>query len=102
MTVNADLHQIPIFLRRGSKIELGDLNKEWNESQAIAQTKPDLKRWIPKQRRGLRNTSKVQKVTERSERSGQAIVLVGGLDFITLTVRAADKIHFVPAFFLDF
>jgi alpha-glucosidase (family GH31 glycosyl hydrolase) len=43
ITVNAELHQMPIFIRVGSKIQLGDLNKEWNESHAIAQTKPDLK-----------------------------------------------------------
>lgn len=39
----AELYQIPIFIRVGSKIELGDLNKEWQESWEIAQKKPDLK-----------------------------------------------------------
>jgi alpha-glucosidase (family GH31 glycosyl hydrolase) len=42
ITVDAELHQIPIFIRVGSNIDLGDLNKEWNESHAIAQRKPDL------------------------------------------------------------
>jgi alpha-glucosidase (family GH31 glycosyl hydrolase) len=42
ITVNAELHQIPIFIRVGSNIELGDLNKEWRESHAIAEKKPDL------------------------------------------------------------
>ena len=44
MTVHAALHQIPIFIRAGSKVQLGDLNKEWAESVAIAATRPDLKK----------------------------------------------------------
>ena len=44
ITVNAELHQLPIFVRVGAKIELGDLNKEWTESVASANTRPDLKR----------------------------------------------------------
>jgi alpha-glucosidase (family GH31 glycosyl hydrolase) len=43
ITVNAELQQIPLFVRAGSKLELGDLNREWTESQALAQRKPDLK-----------------------------------------------------------
>lgn len=42
ITVAAEPHQIPIFLRQGAKVNLGDLNKEWREAQAIAQKKPDL------------------------------------------------------------
>ncbi|MEP6903759.1 MAG: TIM-barrel domain-containing protein [Actinomycetota bacterium] len=41
--VKAELHQLPIFIRVGSKINLGDLNKEWKESWEIVQKKPDLK-----------------------------------------------------------
>jgi alpha-D-xyloside xylohydrolase len=41
--VGAELHQIPLFVRVGSKLELGDLNKEYAESKALAETKPDLK-----------------------------------------------------------
>jgi len=41
--VKAEIHQIPIFVRVGSKVELGDLNKEWKESQTIAAKRPDLK-----------------------------------------------------------
>ena len=41
--VRAELHQIPIFLRVGSSVELGDLNREWNEAWEVAQTPPDLK-----------------------------------------------------------
>ncbi len=41
--VKAEPHQIPIFTRVGSEIELGDLNKEWKESWNIAQKRPDLK-----------------------------------------------------------
>ena len=41
--VNAELHQLPMFVREGSKIDLGDLQKEWTDSVAIANTRPDLK-----------------------------------------------------------
>lgn len=44
ITVKADLHQLPLFIRAGSGVELGDLNVEWNESRAIAERKPDLKK----------------------------------------------------------
>jgi alpha-D-xyloside xylohydrolase len=43
ITVNSELHQIPLFARVGAKINLGDLQKEWTESVAIANTRPDLK-----------------------------------------------------------
>jgi alpha-D-xyloside xylohydrolase len=43
ITVPAELHQIPIFVREGSGLELGDLNREWRESAEIAAHKPDLK-----------------------------------------------------------
>ncbi len=43
ITVQSDLHQIPLFVREGSNIKLGDLNREWQESVAIASRKPDLK-----------------------------------------------------------
>ena len=43
ITVKSDVYHLPIFIRFGSKIDLGDLNKEWQESFAIAQKKPDLK-----------------------------------------------------------
>jgi alpha-glucosidase (family GH31 glycosyl hydrolase) len=43
VTVASEMHHIPIFIRGGASIELGDLNKEWAESVAIAQTRPDLK-----------------------------------------------------------
>jgi alpha-glucosidase (family GH31 glycosyl hydrolase) len=41
--VDAELYQIPLFVRVGSGIELGDLNREYQESLQIAQKKPDLK-----------------------------------------------------------
>lgn len=51
--VKTEWHQIPTFVRTGSKVDLGDLNKEWLESSEIAQKKPDLnalqaevKRWF--------------------------------------------------------
>jgi len=43
VTVDAATHQLPLFVRVGSPLFLGDLNHEWQESQAIAKTKPDLK-----------------------------------------------------------
>jgi alpha-D-xyloside xylohydrolase len=43
ITVRAEIHQIPIFVREGSKVDLGDLNQEWKDAQAIAAKKPDLK-----------------------------------------------------------
>ena len=43
ITVEAALHQIPIFIREGSRMDLGDLNQEWKESIEIAAKKPDLK-----------------------------------------------------------
>jgi alpha-D-xyloside xylohydrolase len=41
--VKTELHQIPIFVREGCGLNLGDLNREWQESKAIAAKKPDLK-----------------------------------------------------------
>jgi hypothetical protein len=37
------MYQIPIFVREGSGVDLGDLNREWQESVAIASKNPDLK-----------------------------------------------------------
>lgn len=44
VTVRAELHQIPIFLRAGSPLKLGDINREYRESRAIAEKRPDLKK----------------------------------------------------------
>lgn len=43
LSVQAELHELPLFIRVGSKVELGDLNQEWIESRAIARTRPNLK-----------------------------------------------------------
>jgi alpha-D-xyloside xylohydrolase len=45
ITVKADLHQLPLFFRDGAPVAkaLGDLNREWTESVAIAARRPDLK-----------------------------------------------------------
>lgn len=40
--VHAGLYQIPLFIRDGSGIALGDLHQQYRESLAIAQKKPDL------------------------------------------------------------
>ncbi len=39
----AELHQIPLFVRAGANLPIGDLNREWQESVEIARRKPDLK-----------------------------------------------------------
>lgn len=44
LTVRAEPHQIPLFIRVGSKLSLGDLNQAYKESVAIAQKRPDLQR----------------------------------------------------------
>jgi alpha-D-xyloside xylohydrolase len=43
ISVTVEPHQIPLFVRVGSKVSLGDLNREWKESQEIAARRPDLK-----------------------------------------------------------
>jgi alpha-D-xyloside xylohydrolase len=44
ITVDTPLHKIPIFIRKGSKIKLGDLNALYDESLKIAAQKPDLEK----------------------------------------------------------
>ena len=39
----AELHQIPLFIRVGANLPVGDLNREWQESVEIARKKLDLK-----------------------------------------------------------
>jgi alpha-glucosidase (family GH31 glycosyl hydrolase) len=43
VTVSAELHQMPLFVREGAGVSVGDLQKEWQESVSIANTRPDLK-----------------------------------------------------------
>jgi alpha-glucosidase (family GH31 glycosyl hydrolase) len=43
ITVNSELHQLPIFIRVGSKVNVGNLQKEWTDAVAAAKTRPDLK-----------------------------------------------------------
>ena len=43
ITVDAALEQLPLFVREGSKVELGDLKKELADAQTAAATRPDLK-----------------------------------------------------------
>jgi alpha-D-xyloside xylohydrolase len=56
ITVPAEMHQIPLFVRAGSSVHLGDLNAEYQEALSIARQKPDLQRldaelksWFDKQ-----------------------------------------------------
>lgn len=44
ITVPAAMHQLPLFVRVGASVQLGDLNKEWEESLKIVETKPDLRK----------------------------------------------------------
>jgi alpha-D-xyloside xylohydrolase len=44
ITADADLHQMPIFVRVGSGVNLGDLNSDWTDSVTIANTRPDLEK----------------------------------------------------------
>jgi alpha-glucosidase (family GH31 glycosyl hydrolase) len=43
VTIKTPWHKIPIFIREGSNVKLGDLNKLYNESLNIARKKPDMK-----------------------------------------------------------
>jgi alpha-glucosidase (family GH31 glycosyl hydrolase) len=43
ITVPVEVHQIPLFVRVGSKVELGDLSREWQDAVAVAHARPDLK-----------------------------------------------------------
>jgi len=42
ITVPAARHQLPLFIREGSSVSVGDLDREWREAQAIARMRPDL------------------------------------------------------------
>ncbi len=41
--VPAELHQIPVFVRVGSMLDLGDLPREWADAQRVARGRPNLK-----------------------------------------------------------
>ncbi len=43
VTVNAPLFQMPIFIRDGAQVKLGDLHREWHDAAVAADTRPDLK-----------------------------------------------------------
>ena len=43
VTVAAGVYQIPLFVREGSGLDLGDLNREWEDAMAAAKQRPDLK-----------------------------------------------------------
>jgi alpha-D-xyloside xylohydrolase len=42
-TIDAGVHQLPLFIREGSRVDVGDLNQEWKESLELAEKRPDLK-----------------------------------------------------------
>jgi alpha-D-xyloside xylohydrolase len=43
IVVPAEPHQIPIFVRAGSALDLGDLRREWDEAQRVPSERPNLK-----------------------------------------------------------
>lgn len=43
ITAHTELYQIPLYVRGGSQLELGDLHREWRESVEAAHNRPDLK-----------------------------------------------------------
>jgi alpha-D-xyloside xylohydrolase len=56
--VQAEMHQIPLFVRVGADLPIGDLNAEYQEALTIAGKKPDLKKldadlkeWFEKQQK---------------------------------------------------
>jgi alpha-glucosidase (family GH31 glycosyl hydrolase) len=40
--VDVPLHKVPIFIRKGAKVSLGDLNERWAQAQELAAIKPVL------------------------------------------------------------
>ena len=44
ITAHVELHQIPLYIKDGSTLQLGDLNREWEDSVAAAHQRPDLKK----------------------------------------------------------
>jgi alpha-glucosidase (family GH31 glycosyl hydrolase) len=43
ITVQTELHQMPLFVHVGAKVDVGDLNAEWTDAVAAANMRPDLK-----------------------------------------------------------
>ena len=43
MALPAEPHQIAIFVRVGSTLDLGDLPREWADAQRVARERPNLK-----------------------------------------------------------
>src|SRR5512143_2458865 len=52
--VAAERHQIPLFVRAGSSVSLGDLEREYAEARAVAGRRPDLRRWTARSGAGSR------------------------------------------------
>jgi alpha-D-xyloside xylohydrolase len=42
ITVDAELHQIPLFIRVGSDVQVGDLNREYKQSKLIVKKRPNM------------------------------------------------------------
>src|SRR5262249_16128827 len=70
----AEMYQLPLFIRDGSAVKLGDLNQLWRDSVDIARKKPDLRElessvnaWFEKQNRGLREGTGTQEAQEAQE-----------------------------------
>lgn len=63
ITAHVELHQIPLYIKDGSTLNLGDLIREWEESVAAAHQKPDLK---------ILDAGVTQWYEDRTAKAGQA------------------------------
>jgi alpha-D-xyloside xylohydrolase len=43
ITVTADRYQLPLFIRVGANVDVGDLNREYQDAVQVAKKRPDLK-----------------------------------------------------------
>jgi alpha-glucosidase (family GH31 glycosyl hydrolase) len=55
ITVTAEPYELPLFIRVGASVPVGDLNTEWKQAQVIAAQKPDLKLLDAELKRSLEN-----------------------------------------------
>ncbi|MEW5827092.1 MAG: TIM-barrel domain-containing protein [Candidatus Bipolaricaulota bacterium] len=46
VAADAPLHRLPLFVREGSDLSLGDLTERWRDAVARTASPPDLSRWV--------------------------------------------------------
>jgi alpha-glucosidase (family GH31 glycosyl hydrolase) len=56
--VPADVYQLPLFVRAGAKVDIGDLNQEWKDAVEAAHNRPDLKALDAEMRTWFENLKK--------------------------------------------